>query len=138
MKLNLMRATLVVLIKANVDWCGWENSNILFLIKKKVGFILLLSNISDTLIPIIKSKIKSNIIYTDSYRNYNTIDMSDFKNFRINYSKDFMQKYNHIKGIEKFWLQDKRVFIKYASIDKQIIFLLKTKFGLIWHALIIS
>ena len=59
-----------------------------------------------TLMPIITSKIKpDSIVYTDSYRSYNTLDVSDFKHFRINHSKEFADKsnkLNHINGIENF------------------------------------
>lgn len=70
--------------------------------------------------PIIASKIKpDSVVYTDSYRSYNALDMSDFKHFRINHSKEFAKDHNHGDGIENFWSQAKRVLRKYNGIDKQ-------------------
>ena len=70
--------------------------------------------------PIITSKIKpDSIVYTDSYRSYNALDVSDFKHFRINHSKEFANNHNHINDIENFWSQAKRVLRKYNGIDKK-------------------
>ncbi len=79
---------------------------------------------TNTLIPIIASKIKpDSVVYTDSYRSYNALDMSDFKYFRINHSKEFAQNHNHGGGIENFWSQAKRVLRKYNGIDKKNFYL---------------
>lgn len=59
---------------------------------------------ADTLVPIITSKIKTDsIVYTNSYRSYSTlnVNVSDFKDFRINYVKEFVQDHNPIYGIDK-------------------------------------
>ena len=76
-----------------------------------------------TLMPIITSKIKpDSIVYTDSYRSYNALDVSDFKHFRINHSKEFADKsnkLNHINGIENFWNQAKRILRRYNGIKKE-------------------
>jgi transposase len=70
--------------------------------------------------PVIKRKIKpGSIVYTDSYRSYNALDVSDFKHFRINHSTDFAQGLNHINGIENFWNKFKRFLRKYNGIDKK-------------------
>ena len=34
---------------------------------------------------------------------YNALDVSEFKHYRINHSKLFAQKQNHINGIENFY-----------------------------------
>jgi transposase len=64
-----------------------------------------------TLMPIITKKIiPDSIVYTDCYRSYNALDVSEFHHFRINHSTHFAeQKFNHINGIENFWSQAKRV-----------------------------
>ncbi|MDO5651832.1 MAG: IS1595 family transposase [Moraxella sp.] len=76
-----------------------------------------------TLMPIITSKIKpDSVVYTDSYKSYNVLDMSDFKHFRVNHSKEFTDRLNsknHINGIENFWSQAKRILRKYNGIDKK-------------------
>ena len=75
---------------------------------------------SRTLIPIIKDKvIPDSIVYTDSFRSYNALDVSDFKHYRINHSKLFADKRNHINGIENFWNQAKRHMRKFNGVPKQ-------------------
>lgn len=70
-----------------------------------------------TLMPIIRSKIEpDSIVYTDSYRSYNALDISEFKHYRINHSAGFAEGRNHINGIENFWNQAKRVLRKYNGI----------------------
>ena len=64
---------------------------------------------SETLIPIINPKvIPDSIVYSDSWKAYTVLDVSDFKHFRINHSELFADKKNHINGIENFWDQAKR------------------------------
>ena len=58
---------------------------------------------SATLYPIIECKVVPGyIVYSDSWRGYSVLDVSDFKLFRTNYSKLFTDKKNHINGIENF------------------------------------
>ncbi len=62
-----------------------------------------------TLTPIIERKIvPDSIVYTDSWRGYYALDVSEFKHYRINYSELFADGANHINGIENFWNQAKR------------------------------
>ena len=39
--------------------------------------------------------------------------------YRINHSKAFADRQNHINGIENFWNQTKRVLQKYNGIDRK-------------------
>jgi transposase len=73
-----------------------------------------------TLMPIIIRKIApDSIVYTDCYRSYNALDVSDFHHHRINHSTHFSEgNFNHINGIENFWNQAKRVLRKYNGIPK--------------------
>ena len=65
---------------------------------------------SETLLPVIKKKIMpDSIVYTDSLSSYDKLDVSDFIHYRINHSKEFADRQNHINGIENFWNQAKRV-----------------------------
>ena len=74
---------------------------------------------SETLIPIIKRKvIPDSIVYSDSWKAYNVLDVSDFKHFRINHSELFADKKNHINGIENFWNQTKRHMRKSNGVPK--------------------
>ena len=75
---------------------------------------------ADTLIPIIREKVKPNsIVYTDSFRSYNALDVSEFTHYRINHSKEFAQDSNHINAIENFWSQANRHMRKYNGIPKE-------------------
>ncbi|STY87011.1 Transposase and inactivated derivatives [Moraxella ovis] len=69
----------------------------------KVFVIVVKDTKTGTLMPIIVGKIKpDSIVHTDSYRGYNALDVSDFKHFRINHSKEFAKDHNRINGIENF------------------------------------
>jgi len=72
-----------------------------------------------TLMPIIHKKIvPDSIVYTDTYRSYNALDVSNFHHERINHSKLFAHKHNHINGIENFWNQAKRHLRKFNGVPK--------------------
>ena len=54
--------------------------------------------------PVIKMEIApDSIVHADSYRSYNTLDVSGFHHHRINHSKRFGDGKNHINGTENFW-----------------------------------
>lgn len=74
---------------------------------------------SETLIPIIENKVvPDSIVYTDTFRSYNVLDVSEFKHYRINHSKLFAHAHNHINGIENFWNQAKRHMRKFNGVPK--------------------
>jgi transposase len=86
---------------------------------------------ANTLMPIIRRKIKpDSIVYTDTFRSYNVLDVSEFKHRRINHSKHFARRQNHINGIENFWNQAKRVLRKYNGIPRKhfLLFLKECEF----------
>jgi transposase-like protein len=56
------------------------------------------------------------IVYTDTFRSYNALDVSDFHHMRINHSELFANRQNHINGIENFWNQTKRYMRKFNGI----------------------
>jgi len=65
---------------------------------------------TETLLPIIKEKVRpDSIVYTDTFRSYNALDVSDFHHMRI----------NHINGIENFWNQAKRHIRKFNGIKQE-------------------
>lgn len=75
---------------------------------------------SATLIPIIERKVvPDSIVYSDCWRGYNVLDVSDFRHYRINHSKLFADKQNHINGIENFWNQAKRHLRKFNGVPRQ-------------------
>ena len=86
----------------------------------KVYTQVILDAKTDTLMPIIRQKIEpDSIVYTDYWRAYNALDISEFKHYRINHSKLFAQKHNHINGIENFWNQAKRHMRKFNGVPRQ-------------------
>lgn len=82
-------------------------------------FTIIIDNASSkTLLPIIRSNIEpDSIIYTDSWRGYNVLDVSEFYHMRINHNKEYVDINGiHINGIENFWRQSKRHLSKYNGI----------------------
>jgi transposase len=74
----------------------------------------------ETLIPIIRQKIKpDSIIYSDYFKSYDALDISEFHHHRINHSKLFAKGKNHINGIENCWNQAKRRMTAYNGISKK-------------------
>ena len=83
----------------------------------KVLTVMIKDAKASTLIPIIREEVKpDSIVYTDTFRSYNALDVSEFKHYRINHSKLFADKRNHINGIENFWNQAKRHLRKFNGI----------------------
>ena len=75
---------------------------------------------TSTLMPIIREQIMpDSIVYTDSYRSYNALDVSEFKHHRINRSALFAHQHNRINGIENFWNQAKRHMRKFNGVPKK-------------------
>lgn len=57
-----------------------------------------------TLVPIIERKvIPDSVVYSDSWQGYNALDVSSFKQLRMNHSELFSEGRNRINGIETFW-----------------------------------
>ena len=86
---------------------------------------------ASTPMPIIARKIApDSVVYTDCYRSYNALDVSDFYHERINHSRLFATGKNHINGVENFWNQAKRVLRKYNGINPKSfpLFLKKCEF----------
>lgn len=51
----------------------------------------------DTLLPVIQRKVRpDSVVYTDGLTAYNALDVSEFTHFRINHSREFVDKHNHI------------------------------------------
>ena len=72
---------------------------------------------SKTLMPIMEQRIQpDSIVYSDCWRGYDVLDVSEFKHYRINHSVLFADQKNHINGIENFWNQAKRHMRKFNGI----------------------
>ena len=86
-----------------------------------VGTYIIIPNArAETLFPIMRERIKpDSIVYTDSFRAYDVLDVSEFHHARINHSELFADQANHINGIENFWNQAKRHLRRFNGIPKQ-------------------
>ena len=62
--------------------------------------------------------IPDSIVYRDSFKSCNALDVSEFKHYRINHSELFVKSHNHIIGIENFWNQAKRYMRKFNGVPK--------------------
>jgi transposase len=84
-------------------------------------YVAIIPNVSSaTLFPIIRDKIRpDSIVYTDSFRSYDALDVSEFHHVRINHSELFADQTNHINGIENFWNQAKRHMRGFNGIPSQ-------------------
>jgi len=79
---------------------------------------------SSTLMPLIRRQVlPDSLVYTDGWKGYNALDVSEFRHQRINHSQALVQGRNHINGIENFWSQAKRVLRKYNGIPRQHFYL---------------
>lgn len=68
--------------------------------------------------PTIKRKtIPDSLVYKDSYRSCEVLDISEFGHWRINHSNLFANRQNHINGIGNFPNQAKRILRKYNGND---------------------
>ena len=75
---------------------------------------------TETLLPVIQEKVTpDSIVYTDAFRGYNALDVSDFHHRRLNHSNLFADGRNHINGIENFWNQAKRHMRKFNGIKQE-------------------
>jgi len=73
----------------------------------------------ETLLPIIEEKVTpDSIVYTDTFRAYDALDVSDFHHKRIKHLETFAEQRNHINGIENFWNQAKRHLRRFNGIKK--------------------
>jgi transposase len=72
---------------------------------------------TETLLPIIEERVTpDSIVYTDTFKAYNALDITDFHHMRINHSKLFAEKRHYINGIENFWNQAKRHLRRFNGI----------------------
>ena len=63
--------------------------------------------------------VPDSIVYSDCWHAYDVLDTSGFRHFRINHSKLFADKKNHINGIENFWNQAKRHLQKFNGVPRK-------------------
>ena len=101
---------------------GASGEVVVFRILKRNGrvYIVAIDNAKSDALPVIKQKIMpDSIVYMDSLSSYDKLDVTGFIHYRINHSKEFADRQNHINGIENFWNQAKRVLRKYNGIDRK-------------------
>ena len=65
---------------------------------------------AETLVPIIEQKvIPDSIVYSNCWRGYNALDVSEFKHYRINHSKLFADKQITSTGLRTFGIRQKGI-----------------------------
>lgn len=81
-------------------------------------FTVMIPNVrTTTLMPIMEQMIQpDSIVYTDGLHSYDALDVSEFHHVRINHSQRFVDRQNHINGIENFWNQAKRHLRRFNGI----------------------
>ena len=88
---------------------GVEGKVVAFGILKRNGrgYTVVVDNAkSDTLMPVIKQKIMpDSIVYTDSLSSYDKPGVSSFIHYRINHSKAFADRRNHINALGIFGIR---------------------------------
>jgi transposase len=85
----------------------------------KVYATMIPDTTSRTLVGIIRQRIRpDSIVFTDSYRSYDVLDVSEFHHRRVNHREAFVVQGKHINGIENFWNQAKRHLRRYNGIPK--------------------
>lgn len=80
---------------------------------------------TETLLPIIEQRVQpDSIVYTDTFRSCNALDISEFHHMRINHSELFADQRNHINGIAPINRGGTRpsVICANLTVSKQIIF----------------
>jgi transposase len=84
-------------------------------------YVAIIPNVSSaTLFPIIRDKIRpDSIVYSDTFRSHDVLDVSEFHHVRINHSQLLADQTNHINGIESFWNQAKRHIRNFNGILSQ-------------------
>ena len=62
-----------------------------------------------TVLPIIRENVKpDSILYTDGFKGYHALDVSEFRHDRMNHSEHCVEQPSHMNGIENVWNQAKR------------------------------
>ena len=75
---------------------------------------------TETLMPIIEEQVEpDSIVYTDTFKAYNALDVSCFHHHRINHNRLFAKRGNHINGIENFGNQAKRHLRRFNGIKPE-------------------
>ncbi len=85
----------------------------------KVHAVMIADTRSETLAGNIRRTVRpDSVIYTDAYRSYDVLDVSEFRHHRINHGEAFVAQGRHINGIENFWNQAKRHLRRYNGIPR--------------------
>src|SRR5262249_39352679 len=101
---------------------GAAGKTVVFGLLKRAGKVHVVSiadTRSATLAGLIRRHVKpDSIIYTDAYRSYDILDVSEFRHHRVDHSERFADGRRHINGIENFWNQAKRHLRRYNGIPR--------------------
>jgi transposase len=85
----------------------------------KVHAVMIADARAATLAGIIRECVRpDSVVFTDAYRSYDVLDVSEFHHRRVNHTEQFVDAGNHINGIENFWNQAKRHLRRYNGIPR--------------------
>ena len=85
----------------------------------RVHVVMIADVRSATLTGIIRACVQpDSVVYTDAYGAYDVLDVSEFHHHRINHREAFVERGNHINGIENFWNQAKRHLWRYNGVPR--------------------
>lgn len=70
--------------------------------------------------PIIEEQVEpDSIVYTDTFKAYNALDVSCFHHHRINHNRLFAKRRSYINGIDNLWNQAKRHLRRFNGIKPE-------------------
>ncbi len=84
-------------------------------------FVKIVTNCTkEALLPVIRGRILTgSLVYTDSWKSYDSLILYGYKHKRIHHSKnEFARGKNHVNGIESFWSFVKRRLQKFNGVRK--------------------
>jgi transposase len=74
---------------------------------------------TETMLLIIQEKVRpDSIVYTDTFRVDNAVDVPGFHHVRMNHCECFADRHNHINGLENFWNQAKRIYAALTGLKR--------------------
>ena len=75
-----------------------------------------------TLLPIIREQVKpDSIVYTDSYRSYDVLDVSEFSHFRINHSTHLQKSITTLTELKIFGTKQNDIYVSSMASQKSIL-----------------
>lgn len=123
-KLKSMKAISVALAKATLGQGAAGKTAVFGLLKRngKVYTVAVPNTQSATLLPIIREQVKpDSIVYTDTYRRYDVLDVSEFSHFRINHSTHLLKIITTLMELRIFGAKQNAIYANLMAFLKPIL-----------------